>query len=248
LPSYWGINEVKLKQGKYKDAEKILLQSLEKHENSDISLLILGRTYRFMDNYELSFEILKKAVTINPYRVVAHVDLGLTYLLRNNIKEAKTEAEFIANTATMPPEKNFPYLYLLGRIFLEQGNWHSALENFERALKARKSIVQSLQPVYDVSSEDILKAIAETYLRQEKFDEAIERFSKLNESPVGMWEIDKYMWALKHYKLAKAYEKTNKPAIAKKEYEKFLDLWKDADDDIPEVVDARKRLTGLKGN
>ncbi len=43
-------------------------------------------------------------------------------------------------------------------------------------------------------------------------------------------------------------EETQKEWIAKatEHYEKFLDLWKDADSDFDEVEDARKKLAGLK--
>ncbi len=42
--------------------------------------------------------------------------------------------------------------------------------------------------------------------------------------------------------LGKIYEQKSRKAKAAQHYEKFLDLWKDADPGIAEVEDAMKRL------
>jgi hypothetical protein len=47
--------------------------------------------------------------------------------------------------------------------------------------------------------------------------------------------------------LGKIHEQQGDTTKAIEHYEKFLDLWKDADPGILEVEDARKRLAGLKG-
>jgi len=42
------------------------------------------------------------------------------------------------------------------------------------------------------------------------------------------------------------YEKKGDNQLAIQNYEKFLDLWKDADEDLPDLIDAKKRLAKLK--
>jgi hypothetical protein len=51
---------------------------------------------------------------------------------------------------------------------------------------------------------------------------------------------------LYHYRMATLYEQKNWEGKAIDQYEKSLDLWKDADPGIDEVDDVRKRLAGLK--
>jgi len=46
--------------------------------------------------------------------------------------------------------------------------------------------------------------------------------------------------------LGKINEELGNTAKAIEHYEKFLDLWKDADPGIAEVEDAKKRVAGLK--
>ena len=49
------------------------------------------------------------------------------------------------------------------------------------------------------------------------------------------------------YLLGKIYEKKGDQKVAIENYEKFLDLWKAADKDLPELIDAKARLANLKG-
>ena len=46
--------------------------------------------------------------------------------------------------------------------------------------------------------------------------------------------------------MGKIYEKKGDANLAVKNYEKFLELWKDADQDLPDLIDAKKRYKALK--
>jgi tetratricopeptide (TPR) repeat protein len=79
--------------------------------------------------------------------------------------------------------------------------------------------------------------LANAYIEAGRFDEGVaeyQRILKLNPN-----------YPLVHYHLAQAYERFSQPERARAEYEIFLQVWKDADPDVPELVAAKKALSSL---
>ena len=112
-----------------------------------------------------------------------------------------------------------------GYFNLKTSRGAEAVENFRQALKQRPLI-------WDIDSRE--DCLANAYLELGRVDEAIaeyERILRLNPN-----------YPLVHYHLAQAYERKGLREQARAGYERFLQTWKDADQDIPEVVAAKKAL------
>ncbi len=87
--------------------------------------------------------------------------------------------------------------------------------------------------------------LARAYQQKGEIDKAIAEYKRLitfNPASKGRYLIN----PKHHYRLAKLYEEKGWKGKAIEHYEKFLELWKDADPGIVEVEDAKKRLAGLR--
>jgi len=89
--------------------------------------------------------------------------------------------------------------------------------------------------------------LARAHQKTGNLDKAIEEYKKLLIfDPASQ---DRRMHnPVYHFRLAKLYEQKGSKADARKEYERFLALWKDADPGLSELVDAKKRLAALKAD
>jgi serine/threonine protein kinase/tetratricopeptide (TPR) repeat protein len=124
------------------------------------------------------------------------------------------------------------FYMLKGEIELAQKRFEEALNSFLLAANLDSLMLED--------------SLALAYLRNGNLDKAIEKYQEFLKTDVLGYEGQE-LWILAHYQLGQIYEQKGDAAEAIKSYERFLDIWKEADPGIPEVEDAKKRLSNLKG-
>ena len=118
---------------------------------------------------------------------------------------------------------------------MENENYKGAIDLFQKALSL----------VLYHSDATYIDSLANAHYESGNFKGAEEQLRKITSLTSGLdrcWDV----FSKAFYKLGLVYEQQGDSAKAIEHYEKFLDLWKDADPGISEVEDARKWLGELK--
>jgi tetratricopeptide (TPR) repeat protein len=126
----------------------------------------------------------------------------------------------------------------MGRIELQRGNIPQSIEYFKKAI----SLLPYHYSNFGISHSMFSDFLASAYYRAGDLDNALHEYSSIISSATGRSD-NPDICAKSLYMLGKIYEQQGQKAKALEYYQKFLDLWKDADPGLPEVEDARQRLS-----
>jgi len=162
---------------------------------------------------------------------------GFAYLEMKSLIEAQKVAEeldrLIQEGMNMKLMR-FHHL-LIGKIELKKGNFSRAIENLKSALSLMPNQFSEFFDRHAL----FLGPLASAYYKSGDLEKAAEEYERIISLTTGRLAYGD-IYAESFYMLGKIYEQKGWKDKAIEHYEKFLDLWKDADPDIPEVKDARK--------
>jgi Tfp pilus assembly protein PilF len=117
---YYGHGTSMLLAQDYRQALKLLLEAQALDGDNPKILNNLGMTYYFLDQKELAFDNLKRAIKIDPMHSDARVNLGSLYLENKEYKKALEQYQQVLKDLTY--EHQFRTHYNIGLIYLRLGN------------------------------------------------------------------------------------------------------------------------------
>ena len=174
---------------------------------------------------------------------------GIAYLEMKSMDEAQRAAAELKELIESGMNKKAIryYHHLMGMIELKRKNFSKAVEFFKRGISLlyNQCYSDNFQWLAPDSHALFMEPLALAYYKMGDLDTAQEEYEKITSLSSGRLFFGD-IYAKSFYMLGKIYEEKGWEGKAIEQYEKFLDLWKDADPGIAEVDDARERLAGLK--
>lgn len=167
---------------------------------------------------------------------------GLILCQKNSPGEAgKVAAELasLCQTSLDPQDKSLVD-HLLGAIALQKGDHAVAIEHLKQAsgrLPHEYSWQSDMHAFY-------IDMLAQAHERSGNLEDARREYEKITALTTGRFRFGD-IYARSFYHLGRIYERHGNKVKATENYKKFLDLWKEADASLPEVPDARARLSAL---
>ncbi|MGA8266086.1 MAG: tetratricopeptide repeat protein, partial [Ignavibacteriaceae bacterium] len=203
-------------------------------------------TGRFPEMLRIAREGVIKTEKTNPKSIY-----GRDYLAWALAKNGKSkEAESLLNDIIKNEDKYFPFvklraLFASALISFEEGKYELSIEKF-------KNVYGKIRPNHEPN---LFYAVS--LLKTGLISESVEELNRLKNWPMDpdlYWNrfvtgelCYAYIPNVKaHYWLGVAYEKLGEKENAIKEYKIFLDTWKDADFNSPELKSAKVRVAELE--
>jgi tetratricopeptide (TPR) repeat protein len=175
--------------------------------------------------------------------------LGLIYIKQSDNDSARLQLTRMKSlfpdlTPSALVRINIRYHYLQACILMVEDSLEKAISIFKKQPSLDMPFMFTIN-FFIINFPFLQDGLAQAYLKNGELDNAIATYEKLI-----TLDPDSKNWRRfhpkYHYRLAKLYEEKGWLEKAIKEYVKFLEIWKDADKDLPELIDAKKRLTALQ--
>ena len=230
-----------ISQGKLKEAEELQKRSLEllklqnRTENAAGSLIALSGDLVMVGKCDQAKDNAKAAVNL----VRGHMTLSLAALVYASCGDTSQARSLFEEVRRMYPRStvlaSIGGPLIEGEIEKHQGNLAKATQLIESVRQFDMGMIIGVAAKF---------ARGQCYLEQRRGKEAAAEFKAIIDNPgVDMFSPSH---ALAHLGLARAAVINGDTAAARKSYQDFFALWKDADQDLSVLVKAHKEYEGLK--
>jgi len=247
---------------RYAEAVECYQRALSLKPDFELAVIHLGNTYFQLGRYREAIEQYRRYVEIGPLpsdRSRGVESLGWVYWKKHDLPQAASE---LSSLAAKPQNPRLARLvafeqgklsatselrayvsgdegvanrtsrlsdrvsqYFLGRLELKAGRAEEAILVFQQALREL--------PTYWML-DDMEDCLGEAYLELGRLDEAIGEYRRVLKVNPNR--------ALARYSLGVALDRKGENAAARAEFQRFLMIWKNADEDVPERIDAARRV------